>query len=441
MKKIILFGAGKSATYLIDYLKEQAEIYNFEVTVIDTDYRAALFKVGNSSHVKADTFDIHDAASREKWIQGADLVISLLPPALHILVAKDCIRFNNHLLYASYISPEMKALEEDIRKAGVLFMGEMGLDPGIDHMSAMKMLDGIRRNDGKIVSFKGYCGALMAPGSDDNPWKYKISWNPMNVVLAGKDGASYREGGKDIEVPYEKLYDHDATIDFPEIGKMAFYPNRDSLHYTSFYKLDGVPSILRATLRHPEYCEGWQAVIALGLTDNEKVINTDHLTYKDWTMQKVPHGQHHTMEEKVAAYLKTEKNSRIIKQLKYLGLFNDEVIHLGGKTNAQIMLYVLTEKISMKPYDKDMVLMQHDVIYELQGKTKKRTGYLIVMGEDMLHTAIAKTVGLPLGILAKLILTKKVNLTGLHIPVMTEVYIPVLKELEEYGIRFKETES
>ncbi|TAN01629.1 MAG: saccharopine dehydrogenase [Chitinophagaceae bacterium] len=441
MKKIILFGAGKSATYLIDYLKEQSVKHDFEVTVIDADYRTALFKVGNSAEVKADTFDINDSAAREKWIPNADLVISLLPPALHILVAKDCIRFKKPLLYASYISPEMRALENDIKNAGILFMGEMGLDPGIDHMSAMKMLDAVRAEGGKILSFKGYCGALMAPGSDDNPWKYKISWNPMNVVLAGKDGASYRQDGKTVEVPYEKLYDRNSTVDFPEIGKMAYYPNRDSLHYAALYQMEDVPTILRATLRHSEYCEGWQAIIDLGLTDNEKVINTDHLTYRDWTMQRVPHGQHQTIEEKVAAYLKKEKNARTIKQLKFLGLFNDEVIHLGGKTNAQIMLYVMTEKISMKPYDKDMVLLQHDVIYEHQNKTKKRTGYLIVNGEDLLHTAIAKTVGLPLGILAKLVLTGKVTVTGLHIPVMPEVYVPVLKELEEYNIRFKELES
>ncbi|MGH2644132.1 MAG: saccharopine dehydrogenase C-terminal domain-containing protein, partial [Chitinophagaceae bacterium] len=329
----------------------------------------------------------------------------------------------------------------DIKNAGVLFMGEMGLDPGIDHMAAMKMIDGIRSEGGKIESFRGYCGALMAPGSDDNPWKYKISWNPMNVVLAGKDGASYRENGKDIEVSYEKLYDNDSTIDFPEIGKMAFYPNRDSLHYAALYQIDKAPTILRATLRHPEYCEGWQAIVTLGLTDNEKAINTDHLTYVDWTMQKVPHGQHLTVEEKIAAYLKIEKNSKIIKQLKFLGLLNNEVIHLGGKTNAQIMLFILTEKIPMKAYDKDMVLLQHDITYELQNKIKKRTGYLITTGEDMLHTAIAKTVGLPLGILSKLILTGKVNVTGLHIPVMKEVYVPVLKELEEQGIRFKELEK
>lgn len=441
MKKIILFGAGKSATCLIDYLKEQCVKYDFQVTVIDADYRTALFKVGNSNQVKADTFDINDEAAREKWIPGADLVISLLPPALHILVAKDCIRFKKPLLYASYISPEMRTLENDIKNAGVLFMGEMGLDPGIDHMSAMKMLDAVRAEGGKILSFKGYCGALMAPGSDDNPWKYKISWNPMNVVLAGKDGASYKEDGKTVEVPYEKLYEKDSTIDFHEIGKMAFYPNRDSLHYAALYQIDEVPTILRATLRHPEYCEGWQAIINLGLTDNEKIINTDRLTYRDWTMQNVPHGQHQTVEEKVAAHLKIEKNSKIIKQLRFLGLFNDELIHLGGKTNAQIMLYIMTEKISMKPYDKDMVLLQHDVIYEHQNKTKKRSGYLIVTGEDLLHTAIAKTVGLPLGILAKLILTGKVTVTGLHIPVMQEVYVPVLKELEEYNIRFKELEN
>lgn len=441
MKKVILFGAGKSATCLIDYFKEQAPKNNFEVTVIDTDYRSALFKVGNSVNLKADTFDIQDADLRAKWIGIADLIISLLPPWLHVLVAKDCVRFKKHLLYASYLSPEIKALEEDINKAGVLFMAEMGLDPGIDHMSAMKMIDAIKNQGGKVTSFKGYCGALMAPESDDNPWKYKFSWNPMNVVLAGQSGASYKENNQEVNVAYQDLFRDDSMIDFPEMGKMAFYPNRDSLHYASSYGIDNIPTILRATLRYPEFCTGWNAIIRLGLTDNETVINTDNLTYRDWTMKKVPHGNYKTVEEKVSAFLHTDRNSPLIRQLKFLGLFNDEKMHLGGKTNAQILLYVLSEKIPMKAYDKDMVLMQHEIKFEQDGKSKTHMSYLITKGEDLLHTAIATTVGLPLGILTRLILTDQVKLTGLHIPVMSEVYVPVLKELEEHGIRFKTIES
>lgn len=441
MKKVILFGAGKSATCLIDYFKEQAPKNNFEVTVIDTDYRSALFKVGTSPNLKADTFDIQDAELRAKWIQRADVVISLLPPWLHALVAKDCVRFKKHLLYASYLSPEIKALEDDINKAGVLFMAEMGLDPGIDHMSAMKMIDTIRNGGGIVTSFKGYCGALMAPESNDNPWKYKFSWNPMNVVLAGQSGSSYKEDGKEIEVPYQELFKNDQVIDFPEMGKMAYYPNRDSLHYASLYNIADVNTILRATLRYPEFCVGWDALIKLGLTDNETAINTDNLTYREWTMKKVPHGTHKTAEEKVAAFLNTDKNSPLIRQLKFLGLLNDEKIHLGGKTNAQILLFILSEKIPMKAYDKDLVLMQHEIKYEQNNQSKKLMSYLITKGEDLLHTAIASTVGLPLGILTKLILTDQVKITGLHIPVIPEVYVPVLKELEEHGIRFKEIEN
>jgi saccharopine dehydrogenase-like NADP-dependent oxidoreductase len=441
MKKLILFGAGKSATCLIDYLIEQAPKYKWQITVIDADPLLARAKVGKTVHVAVETYDIGNDEARGASIADADLVISLLPAALHILVAKDCLRHKKSLLTASYISPDIRELEKDIERAGVLFMSEMGLDPGIDHMSAMKILDSIRRKGGEVLSFKGYCGALIAPECDDNPWRYKFSWNPRSVVLAGSAGARYRINGKDMAVPYEKLFSDYKAVEIPGIGKMAYYPNRDSLHYASLYQMENVPTILRATLRYPEFCEGWQALISLGLTDPGKTTDTDKLTFSDWTLQSSGGTRHGNPEEKLAAFLHTSSRSRLMRQFKFLGLLDSETIALGKKTNADVLLQVLIEKLRMKPSDRDMIVMLHEMEFERKSIKTKLNSHLIVLGEDNLRTAIAKTVGLPLGILAKLLLTGKVQLTGLHIPVMPEVYQPVLKELEEYGIRFEESFS
>lgn len=439
MKKLILLGAGKSATSLIDYLIEQASKFKWLLTVIDTDALLARAKVGRTPFARAETFDVENDELRSKWISEADLVISLLPPSLHLKVAKDCIRFHKDLLTASYISAEIAALKPEIEQAGVLFMCEMGLDPGIDHMSAMNLLDSIRRKGGDILSYKGYCGALMAPECDDNPWRYKFSWNPEGVVNAGKGGAAYLSEGKEIHVPYGKLFSDYQAIEVPGLGKLAYYPNRDSLRYRSLYQLEpSLSHILRATLRYPEFCEGWQALISMGLTDAKHQSDSDKLTFSEWTLQQVHGSSDHEPEQRLAAFLKVSRHSRIIRQFKYLGLLGAEPVGLGSTSNAVILQHVLRDRLRMKPTDRDMVVMLHEMEFERKHIRTRLNAYMIVLGEDNLHTAIAKTVGLPLGILSKLILTEKVKMTGLHIPVMQDVYHPVLKELEEHGIRFEE---
>lgn len=438
MKKLILLGAGKSATSLIDYLIEQASKFKWLITVIDSDPLLARAKVGKTPFARAETFDIENDVLRGKWIAEADLVISLLPATLHLKVALDCLRFKKTLLTASYISPEIAALKPEIEKAGILFMCEMGLDPGIDHMSAMNILDSIRRKGGDILSYKGYCGALIAPECDDNPWRYKFSWNPEGVLKAGREGASYLAGGKEVRVAYEDLFTDYQGIDVPGLGKLAYYPNRDSLHYRSVYELDQIPDILRATLRYPEFCEGWQALIALGLTEPESQTDTDKLSFSEWTLQKVNDHLNQDPEERLSVFLKTTRRSRLVRQFKYLGLLSSEPVNLGKISNARVLMHILEDKLKMKPADRDMVVMLHEMEFERKNIRTKLNAYMIVLGEDSLRTAISKTVGLPLGILTKLILTGKIGLTGLHIPVMQEVYQPVLKELEEYGIRFEE---
>lgn len=439
MKNILLFGAGKSATCLIDYLLTNAPRQKWHVTVVDSDLMLIKSKTGKSYYVTPVAIDIRDQQARQALVEETDLVISLLPAALHIMVAKDCLQYRKHLLTASYIDPEVKKLQKDIQKAGLLFMYEMGLDPGIDHMSAMKVIHSIEKKGGLIYSFKSYCGGLISPESNDNPWQYKITWNARNVVLAGQSGATYKDKGKVKELNHEQLFDQSKTIVIPGLGKLAYYPNRDSLAYMSSYNLDNIPTFMRATLRYPDFCEGWSAVIRLGLTDDSRKIQTDNLSFFKWATQHVKTDKQLSNEENVALFLGVSSKSKVIRQLKYLGLLNGEVINQGEQTNANVLQQVMESRLGMSPNDKDMIVMMHEIEFERRNIATRMHSYMIVQGEDNLRTAMAKTVGLPLGITAKLLLQEKITLTGLQIPVMPEVYNPVLKELEEHDIRFEES--
>ncbi|SEL71165.1 Saccharopine dehydrogenase NADP binding domain-containing protein [Chitinophaga rupis] len=439
MRNILLFGAGKSATCLIDYLVNNAPRQKWHVTVVDHDLMLIKAKTGKSYYVTPAAIDVKDQDARQPLIAEADLVISLLPPALHILVARDCLQFKKHLLTASYIDPEVRKLEKEIEQAGLLFMYEMGLDPGIDHMSAMKVIHSIEKKGGLIYSFRSYCGGLISPESNDNAWQYKISWNARNIVLAGQSGATYRDKGKVKELSHEQLFDQSKTIQIPGLGKLAYYPNRDSLAYMSSYHLENIPTFMRATLRYPDFCEGWSAVIKLGLTDDTRKLQTDHLTYFKWATQHVKIDKQLSNEENMAQYLNVSSKSKIIRQLKYLGLLNGDVINLGEQTNAAILQHIMEARLIMQPSDKDMIVMMHEIEFERRNMATRMHSYMIVQGEDSLRTAMAKTVGLPLGIMAKLMLQEKITVTGLQIPTMPEVYNPVLKELEEFDIRFEES--
>jgi saccharopine dehydrogenase (NADP+, L-glutamate forming) len=439
MKNILLFGAGKSATSLIDYLVSNAPRQKWHITVADHDLALIKSKTGKSYYVTPAAIDIRDEAARQKLIQETDLVISLLPPQLHIFVARDCLQFGKNLLTASYIDPEVKKLEKEIEEAGLLFMYEMGLDPGIDHMSAMKLIHSIEKKGGQISAFRSYCGGLVSPESNDNPWQYKISWNARNVVLAGSSGAVYREKGKVKEISYQQLFDQSKTIHIPSLGKLAYYPNRDSLGYMSAYNLEDIPTFMRATLRYPDFCEGWSTLVKLGLTDDTNKVQTDDLTFYDWASQKIEQDAKLSHDENIAGYLGISAKSKIIRQLKFLGLLNGDTIHLGEQTNAAVLQHIIEAKLGMETGDKDMIVMTHEIEFERRGMTTRLHSYMITQGEDSMRTAMAKTVGLPLGILAKLLLQGKISLKGLQIPIMPDVYNPVLKELEDYDIRFEES--
>ncbi len=438
MRNILLFGAGKSATYLIDYLLANAVKYKWRLTVVDNDLLLIRSKLGKSYYATAAAFDVKDTERRQSLIREADLVISLLPPHLHIIVAKDCVRFSKHLLTASYLGPEIKKLEKEIKKKGLLFMCEMGLDPGIDHMSAMKLIHSIKRKGGDIHVFKSFCGGLILPQFNNTPWHYKVSWNPRSIVMAGASGAIFKEDGEIREIPYEGLFDHAKTINVPRLGKLDYYPNRDSLKYMQLYGLDGISTFMRATLRFPDFCQGWKAIVRLGLTDDDVKIKTNNLSYLKWSGRYIKPDKKKLPEENIADFLEVKQKSKVMKQLRFLGLMNNERISQGEKTSAAILQSILEDKLQMLPQDQDMIVMQHEISFERRHLSTGMISYMIVTGENNVHTAMAKTVGLPIGILAKLILTGKVRLTGLHIPILPEVYNPVLKELEEHGIRFEE---
>ncbi len=421
MKTIVLIGAGKSATVLIDYLIGESETNNWKFIIADSNREQILLKTNNSAFAEAVQLDVTNEKQRGELIQKAHVVISMMPPDLHFLVAKDCVEYRKHLLTASYLDDKMKSLKEVISNRKLLFICEMGLDPGIDHMSAMKIIDDIKAKGGKITSFKSHCGGLVAPESDDNPWHYKISWNPRNIVMAGQSGAVYKLNNETKTINYKDLFDCANEIVFDGLKELAFYPNRDSLSYIPTYKLPDTATFIRTTLRHVDFFKGWNAIVHAGLTNETEAIDDSVLTFAKWSSPVLP-------------FVNDENKA----MLQFLGLFDDILVPTSAKTSSDILQFLLETKLKMEPADKDMIVMLHEFEYELEGKSKSLKSCLVVKGEDSLRTAMAKTVGLPLGIAAKLILNETIKLKGLHIPTVKEIYDPVLEELEKELIRFKE---
>lgn len=416
----------------------QAPKLSWQITVADSNINVAIERIGNNGFGTPTQIDIHEESSRKRLIANANLVISMLPASLHVVIAKDCIQLRRNLITASYVSEEIKAMHEDARDAGLLFMNEMGLDPGIDHMSAMKIIHEVERLSGDIYSFKSYCGGLVSPQSDTNPWHYKISWNPRNIVNAGKMGADFKLLGFDKHLNYKELFKEYETMQVPNFGHLAAYANRDSLSYQSLYGLHNVKTMLRATFRYEEFCIGWNAIVQLGLTDEKNMYKCNSLSYYEWFMFASEKIEGNTPEEKIKNC--TDKSSEAIELIEWLGLYEKAKIILEvDATSADIIQNLLETKWAMNPNDKDLIVMHHEFEYGRKNFNAKLTSTLIVEGEDKTYTAMAKTVGLPMAIFTKLFLTGKIkSLLGVQIPVMKEVYKPVLKELAENGIEFVE---
>jgi saccharopine dehydrogenase-like NADP-dependent oxidoreductase len=508
VQTILLFGAGKSATVLIDYLIAEAQVNNWHIIIADASKPLIIAKTKEAACTEAVELDINNTAARNQLIQRADIVISMMPPALHYLVAEDCIAFGKNLLTASYVDEKLKAHRAEIESKGLIFLCEMGLDPGIDHLSAMKLIDTIKQKGGVITSFKSHCGGLVAPESDDNPWKYKISWNPRNVVLAGKAGAVYKKDGQIINEKYEDLFDPERGCFINDlIGFLSYYPNRDSLPYIDLYGLQQAHTFVRTTLRYPDFMYGWKNIVDLHLTDETQMYETDGMPlstffkehYDKNDLQKVVGNRlseriavskkimedleklekaQAAQEEAIAAgiadddltkefsmvnekgelqtldidemkrkaasivAIKMHEANLTLKQIFFLGADDSEtIINKGLCSAADVLQLVLEKKLALQPQDKDMIVMKHEIEYELEGKTHVVESCLVVKGEDSVHTAMAKTVGLPLGIAAKLILNGTIKKPGLRIPVTNDIYEPVLTELVKNGIEFTEMET
>ncbi len=439
MQTILVAGAGKSSIYLIEYLLNNAARNKWNVIVADGSKEAIEEKVNNHPNAEIAAIDITNAAEREPLVMRADIVVSLMPPHLHIHLAKDCLKHKKNLITSSYISPEMKDMDADVKEAGLMFMCEMGLDPGIDHMTANQIIHSIERVASSITSFKSYCGGLIAPVSDNNPWHYKFSWNPKNIITAGADGAHYLQNGKEVNVPFEGIFDNCKKIKVDGLGSLAYYPNRDSLRYLDLYHVPEIKTFIRATLRYPAFCKGWQAIILLQLNDQKDSFDTTNLSYANWVKQKTGY-QSGSITEHISNKLGTEADVKTIEMLEWLGLFQENIINKGTVSSADILLDLLLEKWEMAPEDKDMVVMQHEVEYLHKGDKIKMTSTMVIEGESRDHSAMAKTVGLPMAVLAKLVLTNKiVPPKGVLIPSMPSVYRPVLTELKHHGIEFIET--
>lgn len=390
--------------------------------------------------------DVNKVNDRNDLINRADLVISLLPAHLHIEVAYDCIKLNKHLITASYVSKDIYKLSDEFRNKELLFMGELGLDPGIDHMSAMKTINEIKAAGGKITAFHSNAGGLVALDCvGKNPWKYKFTWNPRNVVKAGQGTAQYLEDGKFKYVPYNRLFKEYKLIEIPGFEEpLEVYANRESLLYREAYGLDNIPTLSRGTIRYRGFCDAWNALVKIGLTDGTyPIVDSDKLTYHELMEAYLGSEKKSglSVKDRTAELLGERPFSPVMKKLDWLGLFSKRKIGLANATPALILENLLLSKWQLKPDDRDLIIMQHEFEYEMDGAQKKRYSTLVLEGVDSEDTAMARLVGLPLGIFAKLVMTGKITERGVNIPVASEAYEPVLEELENYGVIFKEREE
>ena len=440
MKKILVIGAGRSSTSLIKYLLDNSSKENWSITVVDFNLDLANKKINNHPCGISSKLDANDSVERRKFISNSDIVISMLPARMHYNVLKDAVDLGINVITPSYVTDEIKLLNDQALKKGVLVLNELGLDPGIDHMSAKKIIDDVELSGGKVIGFESFTGGLVAPESDDNPWNYKFTWNPRNVVLAGQGGAAkYIQDGKYKYIPYNKLFRRTNIIEIDGFGKFEGYANRDSLKYRSIYGLDDVPTMYRGTLRRVGFCRAWNVFVQLGATDDSYILeDSENMTYRDFINSFLRYNPHDSVELKLRHYLRIEQDDYIWDKLLWLGIFDNTKVGLKNATPAQILQKILQEKWSLSIDDKDMIVMWHKINYTLENNQRELISHMEYIGKDSTLTAMSDTVGLPLGIAAKMILKDKIKMKGVVLPTEIEIYSSVLPELESLGIKFEE---
>lgn len=440
MQTVLILGAGLSSSSLIKYFLDHARL-KWKVRVGDIKLENAIARINGHAEGEAFRFNVYDPDQCRREIEQASIVISMLPARMHYLVAESCVELGKNMVTASYLSPVIKALDKKARKKGIVLMNECGVDPGIDHMSAMQMIHKIRQEGGELKAFESSTGGLVAPGYENNPWKYKFTWNPRNVVLAGHDGARFLHNGKFKYIPYHKVFSRIETIHVPDLGEFEVYGNRDSLTYRETYGLHNLETMFRGTIRRPGFCEAWNVFVQLGATDDTYVMeNTEEMSYRDFINSFIAYRTDIPVEQKLMNYLNLEKDSDMMAKLRWLGIFEKTKIGVAGLSPARILQKILEDKWKLEAGDKDMIIMQHQFDFVKGAFRKKRYSTMVCIGQDNHETAMSLSVGLPLAMVARRILQGEYQETGVQLPIQPELYNPVLKELEEYGIRFIEEE-
>ncbi|WP_299114628.1 saccharopine dehydrogenase C-terminal domain-containing protein [uncultured Winogradskyella sp.] len=443
MRKILIIGAGKSSSYLIKYLIDKSQSENLEITIGDLNVDNAKKLVGSDSKINIIHLDVFDANSRSAAIKNADIVVSMLPARFHIEVAKDCITYKKHMVTASYVSKEMQDLDEDAKANDLVFMNEIGVDPGIDHMSAMQVIDQIRDRGGKMILFESFTGGLVAPESDNNLWNYKFTWNPRNVVIAGQGGAAkFLQENQFKYIPYDRLFRRTEFLDIDGYGRFEAYANRDSLKYQHVYGLDHASTLYRGTMRRVGFSRAWHVFVQLGMTDDSYTIDDSaNMSYRDFVNAFLPYSPTDSVELKFRHALKIDQDDIVWDKFLELDIFNGEkMVELDKATPAQILQKILMDSWTLNEDDKDMIVMYHKFGYELNGEKHQIDATMVVVGEDQTYTAMAKTVGLPVAMATLAILNGTITTPGVQIPITKEVYAPILEELETYGVIFNEKE-
>ena len=444
MKRILVIGAGQSSTFLISYLLELAKERGWFVTVGDRDADLAAARVDGHRSGNAIRFDVNDATLRASQIDQADVVINLAPAAYGGLIAWECVGRGRHMISVSYRNQEVRDLHQDAHRAGVLLLCEMGLDPGIDHMSAMALIRRLRTDGGSVGAFRSYGSGIPAPDQAQNPLRYFITWNPRNVVMAGEHGAQYMENGNIKIVPFHQVFMHTWPVEVEGLGCLEAYANRDSLSYMRSFGLGEAHTMIRGTLRYPGWSETWAQIVRLGLPNERlRIPNLADRTYKEVVEMFLPlniSGPH--IEQRIARFLHISPTGRIIENLRWLGLFDDKPTRCKGDTAAAMMVDLLQRKLPLESGQRDMVVLVHELEVDFPGQARPRElirSTLVAKGDPGGHTAMAKTVGLPVGIAVKLLLSDELPLTGTQIPTHPLIYDPTLRELKAHGLEFTES--
>ncbi|HXJ98976.1 MAG TPA: saccharopine dehydrogenase C-terminal domain-containing protein [Gelidibacter sp.] len=443
MRKILVIGSGKSSSYLIKYLLDKSAEENLHIIVGDIEIKNAQKLINNHEYGHAITLDVFNKTSRKNAIENADIVISMLPARYHIEVAKDCVTYGKHLVTASYVSKEMEDLNTVVKNKGLVFMNEIGVDPGIDHMSAMKVIDKIRAKGGEMVLFESFAGGLVAPESDNNLWNYKFTWNPRNVVVAGQGSAAkFIQEGDYKYIPYHRLFRRTEFLEVDGYGRFEAYANRDSLKYQSVYGLDHIQTLYRGTIRRVGFSRAWNVFVQLGMTDDSYTIDdSENMSYRDFVNAFLPYSHTDSVELKFRLSLKIDQDDIIWEKFEELDIFSKtKMVGLKKATPAEILQKILMDSWTLNDDDKDMLVMYHKFGYKLNGKMHQIDSTMVAIGEDQTYTAMAKTVGLPVAIATLAILNEKITTPGVQIPITKEIYDPILKELEEFDIIFNEKE-